>query len=528
MAHEEKRLRTVSNSDFLFRDNFPRAALIGAVLLTVYLSYNYLGSRSLWFDEAFSVECARLSWSDLLSIIAEREANGGLYFLLLKSWVSLFGSSEIAARSLSIVFAAGTVPLIYLIGRRLFTARVGITAAWLIAVNPYFIRYAQEARTYSLVLLLVSVSSYFFLRCIEEPSGKNWTAYTLATIFSAYCHFFAFLIPLAHVVSLLFFPSRKDIRWRPLLVSATLYSLAVLPLIAFIATHDSGQVDWIPPFDVFSLPRLFYAFSGLVDFPAVLTYLLLFPFGLVQLFRIYCMTPRNNTGWHAAVTLLWLFLPIGAIVLVSLLKPMFVTRYFMVSFAPFIVISSLGLSSLSRKWSYRLCTSVVVILSINAVYTSYHASRGADWRSATSFVFSASQSSDSLVVFNDYKRIPFDYYWEKLARRRAHSISIYPSSSRMDLLMSFDTTISKGFLEHFLAAKKDRLWLILCNDNPKRLEGYISFFGLGLRTIPLSGERAERPDAESFRYAIESHYRFNQEWDFERIRVFLFSDKQVR
>ena len=72
----------------------------------------YLTRKPFWFDECFSVEVARIGWGNFLRLLWWREANMSLYYLLLRVWLH-FGQREFFIRSLSVVFAAATLPAIY-------------------------------------------------------------------------------------------------------------------------------------------------------------------------------------------------------------------------------------------------------------------------------------------------------------------------------------------------------------------------------------------------------------------------------
>jgi uncharacterized membrane protein len=104
---------------------------------------------------------------------------------------------------LSVIFAALAVPIIYLLGSRLFGTAAGTVAALVLAANAFFVQYAQEARAYSLVVLLVTLSSYFFVAELEQPSVRTRVAYVLASALAVYAHYFTFFVLVAQLVTLL-------------------------------------------------------------------------------------------------------------------------------------------------------------------------------------------------------------------------------------------------------------------------------------------------------------------------------------
>ncbi len=132
-----------------------------------------------------------------------------LYYVLLRGWV-VFGHSEIALRSLSVVIAVGALWVVILLARSLFGRRVALLAGLLLAVNPLYVQFAQDVRGYSLALLLVSASCFFFVRAIRQvdpPPRWCWTAYTLVTALAAYSNFWAALVPVGQALSLAFLPA---------------------------------------------------------------------------------------------------------------------------------------------------------------------------------------------------------------------------------------------------------------------------------------------------------------------------------
>ena len=153
-------------------DSARRTPWLGLLLLMAagtVVRFLYLARKPFWFDECFSVEVARIGWRDFLRLLWWREANMSLYYVLLRIWLHL-GQSEFFIRSLSVVIAAATLPAIYWLARLLYDRRVALIAAALFAFNAYSVRYAQEARSYALFLLLATLSSGF-LDCLGARAG---------------------------------------------------------------------------------------------------------------------------------------------------------------------------------------------------------------------------------------------------------------------------------------------------------------------------------------------------------------------
>ena len=120
-----------------------------------------------------------------------------LYYVLLRGWLH-FGQSPYLIRSLSVLMAALTLPAIYWLGRLLFDRRVALIAAALFTFNAYEVRYSQEARSYSLFVLLATFSSGLLVWWLAEPSRRRLREYVAAIVLAAYSHFYALLLLAAH------------------------------------------------------------------------------------------------------------------------------------------------------------------------------------------------------------------------------------------------------------------------------------------------------------------------------------------
>src|SRR6266550_1923969 len=151
---------------------FALSAILPAfvTLLAAFLRMHALTAKSFWLDEGVSIDIARLPWPRFLHVMWSGEANMALYYLVLRFWL-IFGSSEGFVRGLSVLFSVATVPVVFFLGARLFSRRVGLLAALLLAINAYHIRYAQETRSYAMVVFVaVLVFAIYVLKTGAPPS----------------------------------------------------------------------------------------------------------------------------------------------------------------------------------------------------------------------------------------------------------------------------------------------------------------------------------------------------------------------
>lgn len=145
--------------------------LAGIVLLGLFLRLYKIGANSFWWDETSSVWMSGSSLADTLNLVV-RDVHPPLYFLLLHFWLHLT-SSDAGIRLFSAICGVLNIPVMYLLGRRIAGRVVGLLAALILAVAPFHVMYAQEARMYTLLALLVSLSLYFLARLLSDPRAAE-------------------------------------------------------------------------------------------------------------------------------------------------------------------------------------------------------------------------------------------------------------------------------------------------------------------------------------------------------------------
>ena len=87
--------------------------------------------------------------------------------------------------------------MIYIIGKQIFDIYVGILSSLLIAFSVFHIQYSQEARTYSISVLLTLISMYFFIELLKKMNYRILIGYVLSSILLIYSHIYGFFIIIA-------------------------------------------------------------------------------------------------------------------------------------------------------------------------------------------------------------------------------------------------------------------------------------------------------------------------------------------
>ena len=156
------------NKDSELEEFAPWLVLI-ITLLGGFMRVLFLGVKGMWLDETFSVWLANQSIPEMLQWIVKIDQHPPLYYVLLHSWMERYGDMPYYVRLFSALFGTATIPVMYLIGRRLSGVVVGLAAAVFLALSLFNIAYAQEARMYTLLTFNAAVAIYALARLLTDP-----------------------------------------------------------------------------------------------------------------------------------------------------------------------------------------------------------------------------------------------------------------------------------------------------------------------------------------------------------------------
>ena len=434
-----------------------RVAMITAItVLGAVLRLLYLGKKSFWLDEIVSVSIARLDPAGFRNIVLSWELNEGLYYWLLRGWMHL-GQREFFVRLLSVLPSVAAIPFVYLLGRRLLSEKAALLAALLLTVNAFDVRYAQEARGYSLFASLVVLACWFFVRCMDAPHKKvNWAGMVVALVLGIYAHFFAgLMLPVFWLAAAL---HKRDFPWKRFVISNGIILLMAIPALLFVATKNRGQVSWVQPTrweDVYGLAILLSGRGGLVLLLICAASLVL---ALAGLMRLPAGAGRQAV-WSEAFLWMWLVLPVAMTTAVSLLKPMFVDRYFIFCLPAFVLLVAAGLSTIRPKWLLAPVLVVIVALSVRGVAEYYGAGFDPpeqDWRGAVQYMVSRAQPGDAVLFYHPLARLAYEYYRLRWPQYPA-PVVVFPP--REDARLLKGTQLDYALLAQ-LPKHYQRLWLV--------------------------------------------------------------------
>jgi mannosyltransferase len=131
-----------------------------------------------------------------------------LYYLMLAGWARIAGTSDFALHACSVLWALATMPLLWLLGRRLGGPREALAACILFAVAPASLYYSVEARMYSMLWFFSALTAWLTLRLHDRGGPGNIALWTLAAAAGLLTHYFYVFVWAACVVWLILRPGR--------------------------------------------------------------------------------------------------------------------------------------------------------------------------------------------------------------------------------------------------------------------------------------------------------------------------------
>ena len=441
------------------------------VLLAFALRLYRLDSQPLRGDESFTIQFSAHSLRWLVPSIANVEPNPPLYYFVLHYWMEVLGQSEFITRFLSLVFGVLAVPAIYRLGNALGRPKVGMLAAFLVAINPFQIWHAQDVRNYTIWPLL-SIGGLIFLVYALRTGGKRyWAGYAAMTILSLYTHYYDLFMLLVQNVFVLILiltgwhrgetlgPSRR----RLLLTWLAIQSLLAVTYVPWLAYGSSRlffyttHADSPPLWAVFS--RSLTAFSLGETVPRELAAVSL-PF-LLALLLIGLAYALRKDRFVGLFLILYVVVPSICIFITAQVRPLFRERYLNVVAPAYYLGISYGLLAIRNelpRWKLAPLVAGVGLLALGSAYSlSNHYwnpaySKSPDWRAMTDHLAEETEPGDVIVL--NYPDPTFSYYYHGRA----------PSSILPREPLSEEIAAETAEALRFLSERHQRIWFYPLED----------------------------------------------------------------
>lgn len=355
---------------------FHRVALVLLILLASIERIYGIDRESLWTDELFAVMASYLpSFRDVWPLLIN-DSHPPAYVSFMYWTLPLTGYTDFGVRLHALLFGIVWIPLVYWLGKRSYSAHVGLLAAALVASSYSGIFYSQEARAYSMLVAINLIQLLCFIEILfsQPASRRHVIGFVLASIAMYYLHYTGFVFiaaeGLLYIIMHLLRIRRGSV--RELFVIFGIPLLIYSPWLWFMFDHVADQEkNWAvtakpTPMDVFYTFRYLWG----PDHQQTLLYLYSIPFALaIALYE--CL--RNRGANRAGVTCVVIFLmvvPVLAFYIESVYwTPIFEKRYFLITvplialLAAFVVTKAIEYL-LPVAWHHMALVMAIILISI--------------------------------------------------------------------------------------------------------------------------------------------------------------------
>jgi mannosyltransferase len=356
------------------------AAIVAVVVAGVVL--RFWTTSDLWLDEALSANIAKLPLREIPDALRQ-DGSPPLYYLLLHAWTAVFGTGDLAVRSLSGVISVATLPVIWFAGRRAGGTRAAWASLVVLAASPFAVRYATETRMYALIMLLTATGYVALSGALVRPSARRVAGVAAVTAALVYTHYWTLYLVAATGFALVVASLRGSRRTaaRRSLAAVALGCLAFVPwLPIFLFQLQRTGTPWGAPIDFSAATTSIRAFAGGVTTtgaPLTGLFYLLLPLGMFaeeagrgELYLSASVRPRARTLVVVAFTTLLLAIVVG-----GLTGSTYVPRYISVIFPLFVVLVGLGAGAAWDNPVGRVLVAGVVVLGLLVSQTNVMANR---------------------------------------------------------------------------------------------------------------------------------------------------------
>ncbi|MFZ1472325.1 MAG: glycosyltransferase family 39 protein [Anaerolineae bacterium] len=393
---------------------YPHALLVGIILLGACLRFLRLDWQDIWLDEAFSLHMASLPWNATLAAL-QQDVHPPLFYALLHVWLSVLGDSAYALRLLSVMTSVLALPVLYTLGRALRLERPwSRLLTFLLAVAYFHVRFAQETRSFSLLVLLTLLSMLGFVRWLARRQARTLLLTALVSAALVYTHYYGPLVLLVQSAWLAWH-GRSYRAWLwPWTLALAGVGLAFWPWLSIVQqqARTLPSLTHQTPFALATLGDLLYRFSGRSGLLAVLCCLLI---GLPRLAarwpgaaRALGLTRARPPLPLASLLLLWLTLPVLLPLLFSGLAATFTYRNAIISLPAFWLLVVMGWRQI-RAWRvHGVLLALVLTLSLPGLFRYYVEPDKEQWRAAVAWIAQVAQPGDLILFDTGPTRQPFE------------------------------------------------------------------------------------------------------------------------
>lgn len=399
-----------------------RSILVAILVLAAILRVLAL-DKPLYIDEIVTITVGMQPLDRMGGVMRQIDASPALYPLLLHGWMKV-ARSDAWVRGLSALLSVLTVGVVFLLGRRCFSPEAGLAAAFIMAIGPAHIHYAQYVRGYSLLSCLIASQLLVFIICMRgEGVGRtSWgwfIALSLLTVAAFYAHYLSALLMIPEgLYGTWRVWQRRDliVPWVAAMVCAGLLFLPGVPLLAHNIEFDRmrNEQRTEPPSALTTLPNLLGELSvgqRLLGFSnpnlrkgTLAAAAVLFPLLTLLGIRAGWRINRSETVLMALIS----FLPM--VIYIGTGRRLIAVRFFVPFMTGYVVLLGQGLASLGTSARRTALVALVLTCGIPLQHFYRQYAWSYDHRAIASAIAAQLEPRDVLLFVHPYEALYYRWY----------------------------------------------------------------------------------------------------------------------
>lgn len=350
-------------------------AFILIILTGLFLRFSHNLGISLWHDEAFSALMIRYPWHEMIYRLG-LDVHPPMYYIALRLWHYVFGDSMWALRGFSIFFGVLTIKATYLFIKEAFKSqKMALWAAFLVAIGPFELTFATEARMYTFGAFFAVFSALFLVRALRRGRWYNYLGFIVSTAIIILTHYYLLFTAAAmglYALGYLFANYKWDLKkYLPIIASYILIGLCFVPwLKTFLWQLKSVSGSyWIPPMTWWSIPSTLW--SILVGFAndtsKSSTQVLLVLLSIFTIYFLYKFVRKTEQSEKWLVVLAIAMPFIGSVLFYLKSRSVYQDRYFLYAAIFYSMAFACWLSQIKKRWISVTLLVLYVLLNALAI-----------------------------------------------------------------------------------------------------------------------------------------------------------------
>lgn len=420
----------MKNSQFLsaFRIS-PQLTLFLIFLLGLGLRLYKLDFQSFWLDEFYNIHLAQQP-----GIIFGGIHNvPPLYINLLKVWLWIFPISETNVRLLGALFGSASIFAIYHLAKMLISSKGALWAAFFLAISAIHVDYSQEAKYYSLALLLTMMMQLYYLRILQYQKKSDFFWFIVFSTLAFYTFYYLVLVFCIQVTHLVF--NRKVLKRviPKIIFSQAISLLAFLPCIFYMLRDPkvaAGSLGWLPQLSskvvwettlsLFSDNFVKTPYGNLITWDSRLPDLWYFAFFALLIYLLFYYRKQNRESFvHFSFIALWTVLPTALVLGWSIVAfNIYHNRYVLITILGLYLLYSWLLNCEKREILRAVLVGFIVFTHVANLLFYFHYPVRHQFREAAYFISQDCNDNDVILVKGyKHEQSVFNYYFRKSGRQ---------------------------------------------------------------------------------------------------------------